>query len=140
MYDVLPSHCTLMHRFWSELDSSQLANKLQTIFETTKAIPLFYGEREVFGPPPVTVNKIRETSEVKILHNRLYEKLNDLGVEYTAPQWVGDGYKAHITERPGIKFTVGDHHTCNAIYLIEVKVPGNEEARYVRAKFVLGSD
>jgi 2'-5' RNA ligase len=140
VYDVLPSHCTLMHRFWSELNPGQLTNKLRDILDRANALPITYGEQEIFGPPPVTVNKILETPELKTLHVSLYERLDELGVEFTAPQWVGEGYKAHVTKREGVTFTEGESQLCKTVYLIEVNVPENKEARYIRAKFILKTD
>lgn len=138
-YDVLPSHCTLMHRFWSELSPSQLAGKLQPTFDEASAIALRFKDKEVFGLPdtPVTVNRLLDTSELKTLHINLYRKLKQLGVDYTAPEWVGDGYKAHVTERAGVSFKENHLHISKAAYLIEVKVPGNDQARFVRARFAL---
>lgn len=137
VYDVLPSHCTLMHRFWSGLSPTQLTEKLKPIFDGTEAIELVFESKAVFGPPPVHVNKIKETPKLKSLHMRLYEKLRNLGAEFTAPQWVTDGYKAHVTERLDAPFGVGHRHISPSVYLIEVKAPGNKEARYICAQFDL---
>lgn len=68
---------------------------------------------------------------------RLYDYLNDLGVEYTAPEWVGKGYRAHVTERENTRLEVGSQQSSNAIYLIEVKVPGHDHKRLIRHKFEL---
>lgn len=138
-YDVLPSHCTLVHRFWCELDSTQLAEKLQPIVNNTESVVLIFRDKEVFGPPPVVVNRLLDTPELRTLHMDLYKKLEQLNVEYTAPQWVGEGFKAHVTERSGVSFDKGYKHASNAVYLIEVRVPENEESRFVRARFAFKS-
>jgi 2'-5' RNA ligase len=139
-YDVLPSHCTLVHRFWCELDSTQLTEKLQPIFDDTESVMLTFEGKEVFGPPPVTVNRLLETPELKALHMNLYKRLGQLNVEYTAPQWVGEGFKAHVTERSGVSFDKGYEHISDVAYLIEVKVPENEDARFVRARLAFKSE
>lgn len=140
-YDVLPSHCTLVHRFWSVLSSDLLTNELRSIFKDATAIALKFGNKEVFGPAekPVTVNRILDTPELKALHMNLYEKLVQLGVDYTAPEWVGDGYKAHVTERSGVTFKEKYVHASKAAYLIEVGIPGKAQARFIKTKFVLNN-
>lgn len=67
----------------------------------------------------------------------LYELLKDLSVEYMAPEWVGEGYRAHVTERENARLEVGSDQNSNAVYLIEVKVPDHGHKRLVRHKFDL---
>jgi hypothetical protein len=137
VYDELPLHCTLMHRFWSKLNPDDLSDKVQSLLATYKQVRLNAIERTVLGPKRVTVSEIEFTDEFKNLHMALYKLLNDLDVEYTAPEWVGNGYKAHVTERENVKLTVGSQHVSKAIYLIEVEVPEHENKRLIRTKFDL---
>jgi hypothetical protein len=63
--------------------------------------------------------------------------LNELGVEHTAPEWVGSEYRAHVSERDGVRLELGTEYISQVIYLIEVKVPGHDHQRFVRHKFSL---
>lgn len=137
-YEELPLHCTLMHRFWSELDHKALADKMNDFFKEIHPIILKPYERLLLGPKKVPVSELKLTDELKGLHIRLYKFLNDLGVEYTAPEWVGEGYRAHVTERENTHLEVGSQQTSSAVYLIEVKVPGHDHKRLIRHKFDLG--
>lgn len=137
VHDVLPAHCTLVHRFRSDLNCDDLIEELRPILDGTNPLLLLFEAKDVFGPPPVVVNKIAETDELMRLHLQLCRKLDELAVEYTAPQWVGVGYKPHVTERPGAVFSPGDSCVSTAVCLIEVMVPGNEKARFIRHKFAL---
>lgn len=137
IYDELPLHCTLMHRFWSDLEPEELAAKVSDFFKKTRHVTLKPHERLLLGPKQVPVSELELTDELKRLHMGLYEILNDLGVEYTAPEWVGDGYRAHVTERENARLEVGSEQNSNAVYLIEVNVPGHDHKRLVRHKFVL---
>lgn len=137
IYDELPLHCTLMHRFWSDLEPEILAAKVSDFFKETRHVTLKPHERLLLGPKQVPVSELELTDELKRLHMGLYEILNDLGVEYTAPEWVGDGYRAHVTERENARLEVGSEQNSNAVYLIEVNVPGHDHKRLVRHKFVL---
>lgn len=137
IYEELPLHCTLMHRFWSELTSAVLADKIKDLFKEIRPIVLKPHERLLLGPKKVPVSELELTDGLKSLHMRLYDFLNDLGVEYTAPEWVGKGYRAHVTERENAHLEVGSQQTSSAIYLIEVKVPGHDHRRLIRHKFEL---
>lgn len=137
VYEELPLHCTLMHRFWSELDPKVFAEQVGSFFKGIRPIILKLHEHLLLGPRQVPVSELELTDRLKELHMRLYEFLNGLGVEYTAPEWVGQGYRAHVTERENDRFEMGSERTSSAIYLIEVKVPGHDHKRFVRTKFDL---
>jgi len=137
IYDELPLHCTLMHRFWSELEPDILASKLDDFFKKIQPVLLKPHERLLLGPKQLPVSELELTDQLKELHAELYKHLNDLSVEYTAPEWVGEGYRAHVTERQNDRLELGDEHLSKAIYLIEVKVPGHDHKRIVRHKFDL---
>jgi hypothetical protein len=137
IYEELPLHCTLMHRFWSELEPEVLANKVYDFLKEVKPITLKPYERLLLGPKQVPVSELELTDEFKHLHMGLYELLNDLGVVYTAPEWVGERYRAHVTERENARLEVGSEQDSNAVYLIEVEVPKYDHKRLIRAKFDL---
>jgi len=137
VYYDLPLHCTLMHRFWSDLDAEELADKVRTFFATSSPVVLTAQERLKLGPKQVAVSEISLTPEIEQVHMSLYRLLNELDVEYTAPEWVGTGYRAHVTERENARLEVGSTRTSTTAYLIEVNVPGYEHNRIVRAKFEL---
>lgn len=50
IYEELPLHCTLMHRFWSELDPEVLADKMKDFFKEIQAVILKPHERLLLGP------------------------------------------------------------------------------------------
>src|SRR5882672_735326 len=85
VYDELPQHCTLMHRFWSDMAPEELATKTRQLFEQTRQFLLIPGETVELGPRKVRVNEIEFTKELEALHTQLYQSLNKLNVEYTAP-------------------------------------------------------
>jgi hypothetical protein len=137
VYDELPMHCTLMHRFWSELSVVELASKVKPLFEVTPSVVLATYKRTLLGPKQLAVSLLELTDELDSLNMQLYELLSELGVEYTAPQWVGKGHVFHITDRESERLEIGSKQPCNTVYLIEVKVPGHDYQRFVQAKFDL---
>jgi hypothetical protein len=127
-----------MHRFWSDLDPDALASKVAPLFKATSPVILKSHERLLLGPKQMPVSELELTEQIGHLHMQLYAALNKLGIEYTAPEWVGSGYRAHVTERKNAHLEVGSEHTSQAAYLIEVEVPGHDHQRLIRHKFVLG--
>lgn len=138
-YTELPRHCTLMHRFWSELSATDLSDAVKELFKQTPQLSLTFGQTAEFGPSHhrVKAREIRYSSELRALHERLYHLLNKVSVEYTAPEWVNVGYKPHSTERDNFELTEKQHILCKAIYLIEVRSPDTLNQRIVQNKFFL---
>ncbi|MGH7158369.1 MAG: hypothetical protein ACREGD_04875 [Candidatus Saccharimonadales bacterium] len=135
VYDELPLHCTLMHRFWSSLTPKALTDTLEPFFAQVQPILLTPYERLLLGPKKLAVSEVEVAGALKNLHMNLHRALNELGVEYTAPEWVGTGYRAHVTERKNAKLAVGQSHLSKAVYLIEVV----DDRRVIRVKFELDS-
>jgi len=136
-YDELPLHCTLMPRFWSSLGAVELGSKVQKLLDNRPPVVLRAYESTLLGPKQVAANLIELTNELSSLNMSLYELLNELGVTYDNPAWVGKGHIFHVTEREHEKLEIGTTHLSKAVYLIEVKVPGYEHKRVVRQRFRL---
>src|SRR3982750_1638619 len=88
-YNPLPSHLTLMSRFWSDLSPEELGEIIKPLFLRTQPIELTFGETATLGPKQVAVHLVENTKELRSLHSQLYDGLNAKGVTYTVPQFVG---------------------------------------------------
>lgn len=132
-YDELPLHCTLMHRFYSELSVDELSNNVKSLFDKTPPITLAVYEHTRLGPKQVPVSLIELTEALDSLNMQLFDQLNKLEVEYTAPQWVGKGHVFHITDRENEALEIGRDRTSEVIYLIEVV----DRKRVIRERFDL---
>lgn len=133
IYDELPLHCTLMHRFYSRLSAEELSDSIKPLFDKSPPITLTVYEHTKLGPKQVPVCLISLTKELDNLNMQLFNQLNQLEVEYTAPQWVGKGHVFHVTDRKNEKLDVGGNRICKAAYLIEVV----DHKRIVRKRFEL---
>lgn len=136
-YNELPLHCTLMHRFWSAMSSEELEMKVGDLFAATPPLVLEAERRELLEPKQVAVSLIKPTPELDALNMWLFERLNSLEVEYTEPLFVGKHHIFHVTERERSRLEIGSRHISNAVYLIEVKIPGLDHKRLVRQKIDL---
>jgi hypothetical protein len=131
----LPSHLTLMSRFFSDLSPHQLNKVVRPLFEKTTAIRLIFGRIEELGPKKLAVHLVNHSNELDTLHNGLLTLLNSIPVEYEYPQFIGTRHKPHITAREGTDFKVGDTFIAKQACLVEV-VDGQ---RIVRLKFAFGA-
>lgn len=136
-YERLPVHCTLVHRFLTDLEPGALATLVAPLLNETPPIELLFGAEEIFGPPPVMVNVIAASAQHYKLHTSLVTTLAAAGVEYTEPQWVGLGYRPHVSHHNGAHLRTSSTVLCPAAYLIEVRVPGYDKLKFIRSKFNL---
>lgn len=136
-YNPLPSHLTLMSRFWSSLSPEELSGVVRPLFQETPPIELIFGEAATLGPKQVAVHLVQNTKALKDLHSHLHNLLDTIGVAYTAPQFVGDGHRPHISKREGDQFNVDHKQMANAACLIEVEIKGDDHLRHIRARFDL---
>jgi len=107
----------------------EVASAVKPIFEQASPIVLTFGDTNELGPKKVIAHLISSPAEVT-LHNKLYQCLESLGVEFQYPQFIGPGHKAHVSEREGANFKKGQVVVSSAVYLIEVI----DAKRLVRAK------
>jgi 8-oxo-dGTP diphosphatase len=137
VYAELPLHCTLMHRFWSDLSVEDMSSAVKPLFDTTAPITLTAHKRVKLGPKQLAVSLIEHTDKIRSLNMQLYVLLNKAGVEYTAPQFVGEKHIFHVTDRETEQVEVGNSYLCKAAYLVEVGMTEHERKRIIRAKFTL---
>ena len=137
VYKTLPLHCTLVHRFFSSLPVSVIDKKVRLTFEQTEPLLLTPNDRVAFGPNRVLVAKLQLSPALKSLHLKVYELLNELGVRYSEIDWVGTGYKPHVTEQSGRRLSLDTTSLSTAAYLVEVEYPLQGHRKFIRRKFNL---
>lgn len=136
-YRVLPLHCTLITRFWIALGPEALTLAVADIFAKVRPVPLVAFKRAILGPQRVTVSLVEPNKSLTILSTILFGRLRELGAEPEVAEWSGDKHIFHVTDRPNAVLVLDTVHTSQAVYLIEVKVPGHGHGRIVRHKFTL---
>src|SRR5690606_29977172 len=108
VYDELPSHLTLMSRFFSELSPGDLAEVVRPLFEHASPIELVFGETTELGPKKLIVHMVEYSDQLRQLHNQLRALLNSVDANYEYPQFIGEGHKPHVTQRGGERINTGD--------------------------------
>ena len=132
-YNDLPSHLTLMSRFVSDLSPDELSNLVQPLCADTEPVGLLFGDTIKLGPKKVTAHMVDSPDE-QLLHGRIQTLLDESGVIFQYPQFIGVNHKAHVTQRDGVDFPPKTQVLSLAVYLIEV-VDGR---RVVRSRLDLG--
>jgi hypothetical protein len=132
VYDELPSHLTLMSRFLSDLAPEQLSLIVEPLFADTKPINLLFGNTIELGSKKVTAHMV-DSPEEGVLHNRLQALLDDAGVTFQYPQFIGVAHRAHVTQRDSADFPPKTQLLTSAVYLVEV-IDGQ---RIIRVRFSL---
>ena len=132
-YEQLPMHCTIMHRFHSALSAADLTFALEPIIAASVPIVMRPTGHMAFGPRQQLVTMIELSAALLSLHMKLYEKLNELGVQYTETDWVGTGYTPHVTDKHGKRLHTMALTECQAVYLISVEHPLVGNKRLIEA-------
>lgn len=135
-YDELPSHLTLISRFFSESPPERLAEAARPLFKQTEPVVLTFAETLELGPKKLTTHMVEHSNELKRLHNKLRGLLDSINADYEYPQFIGEGHKPHVTKRDGGQFNAGGRKTIQAACLVEI-VDGK---RVVRSKFELSGN
>ena len=139
VYNPLPSHLTLASRFWSEHVPDVIVNAVDSVFRQSEPIEVIIDGEAVIGPKKTAVHLAKNTDDLKSLHSKLLKELNELNVTYTAPQFVGDGHRPHVSKREGADFSAGHMQMSRATYLIEVAMHDGEHLRRIRHMFMIGA-
>lgn len=119
-YDELPTHLTLMSRFFSRLSPVELSLEVRSLFETSQLIVLVFDGTEELGPKKLMVHMVKNTDELKKLHKQLLLILDSLNVDYEYPEFIGDGHKPHVSSREGTWIDAGSRLIAMTACLIEV--------------------
>lgn len=138
-YDSLPLHCTLVHWFWAESD--EFITPLKNDVKGLSAPILHILGEEVFtgftktGTVPVRVNTVMKTDELTSLHEKVAGILEVVGVTYEKPEYIHEGYAAHVTHQKGAKLSEGDTARVAAVYLVSADAPAYGNPRKIIDKF-----
>lgn len=133
-----PLHCTLLHWFHYDGRIVTIQRALETFFRTQQPVWLIGAEEAMFGPSrDVLVNKLVGSNELLQLHNKTLQKLQELGVVFSAEHYADNGYQPHVTQHGGRKLRKGQRHLSRAVYLVE-SVDERTKQRKVVSRLELG--
>jgi len=141
---MLPLHCTLVHWFWLKQEPEEVTKRLVSASGNAAPIDLKAGAEQVFTGKnkngesvPVTVNDIELTPELRNLHEQVCAALGDMGVRYSEPQYVHEGFHPHVTHQKDGQLSPGEVRRSAKLYLVEAAAPEYGNLRTVQADISL---
>ncbi|KND50114.1 MAG: hypothetical protein AB203_03960 [Parcubacteria bacterium C7867-008] len=124
---MLPAHCTLMPWFASNR-FMPIDDLLEWVVEREELFPiqLIAQGREFFGPNNnVPVCVLTPTDNLKFLHTTLLVTLAQMGI-IPKLQWVGAGYRPHISDTPTAVFKNGFNAQPSELVLVRRNEEGEK--------------
>ena len=121
----LPLHCTVMHWFKSETQFFgvvpwEVVRQRKDLCVGTEGIQLVSGAKENFGVNgEVVVNVLERNPILNVLHTLLLVHLVAHDFWPQKLQWVGAGYRPHVTPVHGRSFPSGTTYHAREMVLIE---------------------
>jgi len=138
-YNTLPSHLTLISRFYSHEPPTSIVDRVSGLFNETRCIELIFEQTTRIGPKHTSVHLIQPNTALRKLHTQLSSILDGIGVDYSQPEYINEGWKPHVSERKNDGFASGFSHVTKAAYLIEVFKEGESHLRNVQNRFNLSN-
>lgn len=117
-------HCTLMYWFtWKDPEIAQLCDyldKSKQMFLSGSGIELVSEKRvDTFGPEQQTsVYVLAYNPVLHAFHQFVKQFLDEKGVVYSNPAWVGAGFTPHVTLSPRGEFLPGMRHHVSQLALL----------------------
>lgn len=138
VYEHMPLHCTLAHWFFSDFGPQEIMEKVSSRLSGHGFVELISEESALYGPnKDISVNVLVRGDALINLHRKVLEGLDSLNVEYAIPEYMGKGYKPHVTRYDGRSFSIGNKHEVKRIYLVEALDENSPPKKKVQALFTL---
>lgn len=120
-HEELPLHCTLMHWFLIDAPADALVKDICSVIQRNKPVPLESCKRELFGLNcDVPVHTVRPTTDLMTFHHNVYRQLQALNATFPYPQWVGEGYRPHVSDVGSRTFAPGSRHISENVILYQL--------------------
>jgi 2'-5' RNA ligase len=134
-----PLHVTLVQVFDAEASFAQVGLRLAGVAEAASPLTVVAGDDEDFGRSrtiPVTV--VEPSVELQSLHEASVTALDEVGPVYENPEYMGEGYRPHVTVKRHERVTAGDVLTLRQIALVDMEPGQRDGGREVLAVCALG--
>lgn len=121
-----PSHVTIVSNFVVDWESTALFEKLTSLLAKHKATRVTAGEDEYFGAQKqIKVTILNMNDELVRLHKDIVSLLKSVGAVFDEPEYLDDGYRAHITVTKNSRIKTGEKVNIDAITIVDM-FPGND--------------
>jgi 2'-5' RNA ligase len=135
-----PLHVTLVQVFQSPATPAQLGSSLASVAASALPLTVIAGQDEGFGPShTIQVTVMEPTSALDDLHVACVDALDHLDPVYENPEYMGAGYRPHVTVKRHGRVDAGDALRLGQIALVDMEPGQPEGGRAVLSVATLGS-
>lgn len=129
-----PLHLTLLMHFNTDKPVELLVKALVDCADRHKSFDVLVEGESLFGiNKDILVSVLQLNKEIKDLHNALMSVAAKLGATYDEPNYVGAGFKPHVSTQGGVKLIIGQSIIVDDITLVEViKVPEGKLIKVIK--------
>ena len=135
----LPLHVTLLGPCETEADLGQLEAALDAAFAQFAPFEAEGGDDELFGPrQDVEVTLVEDDGDLQAAHLQLLAQLRQIGdVRVVSPQYVGRGFRPHVTAVDGERIDRGERFELDAVAVLDLAPDDNASRTKVVAQLPL---
>ena len=127
-----PLHVTVAPTFVVTVDLSAVAGVISPELRRQPGLGVRVGHDEGFGRSgKIPVSVLEPAPALADLHSRLVAALTELGAVFDDPEFVGAGYRAHITMTPAARSQPGDELTLTQAAIVDMEPEGDRRLRRV---------
>lgn len=127
-----PLHVTVAPTFCTDADIPAVAAAIAPVVAGGSAVSVTAEGYEGFGPSgrvPVTV--LERSAELWTLHAGLVEALQAVDAQFDDPEYVGAGYRAHVTITADARMTPGQVSLLEQAAIVDMEPVGAQRLRNV---------
>lgn len=116
-----PLHVTIADTFAVDWSKNDLLKKLSALVANHQPVTAIADHDEYFGPQKQTQVTILDMSkELIALHNDVVGLLKSAGAIFNNPQYIGEGYRAHVTVQSHLRLHKGDLVNINGLTIVDM--------------------
>lgn len=119
-----PLHVTIVQVFASDATPTQVGVRLAEVAAGVSPLTVTAGVDEDFGPShTIAVTVIEPTAELDALHAACAAGLDELAPVYENPEYMGTGFRPHVTVKRAQRVAAGDVLDLRQLALVDME-PG----------------
>ena len=127
-----PLHVTVAPTFVVAVDLTAVIAAIGPLLTRQPGLRVRVGQDEGFGRSgKIPVSVVEPSHELNDLHARLVAVLLDVGAVFDDPEYVGSGYRAHITKTRSAQACPGDEPLLRQATIVDMEPEGDLRLRRV---------
>ena len=127
-----PLHVTIVPTFESDLAATEVGERLAEAASGAQVIDAIVGGDDLFGSRAnVPVALIEPSPDLTVLHRRMLARMLAVGAIFDSPDYIGDGYRPHVSVTKRARPGAGDRIQLAQLALVDMQPVGEKGHRRV---------